>query len=255
MVVRRTAEFKSDCISSLGIPARGGGDAEGGLQTGGSVLPSRAWWGSLFSPLGIAQRRRDVKRPYADNADPWRTRGSPARACIEFETTHRFREAFQLFTVVPSPRQRTSRPRGPPGADSTAGSAPGGVVLRGNILLGCRPAPARAHAGPAALFAPTCCSAARGRLRCRLHLSGEVSDPERMHVLADPHPIEARLGVDVGSCAHRVAGGRPIERACHPLAHRRARRVRGGRIAFRQLVHHRFPKEVAPPAGLSPRQL
>ena len=92
--------IKSDCISSLGIPARGG-DAEGGLQTGGSVLPSRARWGSLFSPPSIAQRRRGVKRPYTDSPNPRRTRGSSARTYIELETFYRFREAFQLFTVSP----------------------------------------------------------------------------------------------------------------------------------------------------------
>ena len=56
---------KSDCISNLGIPALGGG-TEDELRTGGSVLPGRVRWDSLFSPLSIAHRRQVVKRPYAD---------------------------------------------------------------------------------------------------------------------------------------------------------------------------------------------
>lgn len=55
---------KSDCIGNLGIPALGG-CAEDELRTGGSVLPGRVRWDSVFSALGIAHRRRVVKQPHA----------------------------------------------------------------------------------------------------------------------------------------------------------------------------------------------
>ena len=81
------------------------------------------------------------------------------------------------------------------------------------------------------------------RLSCR----PDVPHPGIMHKLADPHPVKARLNIQMRPRLYCIAGGGAEERSCWLRADIGPGRFGPNGIALRELVQHRLPEEIAPP--------
>ena len=82
---------------------------------------------------------------------------------------------------------------------------------------------------------------------CRLSCRPDVLHPGIMHKLADPHPVKARLNIQMRPRLYCIAGGGAEERSCWLRADIGPGRFGPNGIALRELVQHRLPEEIAPP--------